>query len=106
MLSEITGEESGRFTEAERELAFKALRQLKPGASNSQIAEAYRTFVEASISSSDRLARDAGETPKYDTTSKEGAVDYVNNLIKRGFTQEQAVDALKRRIRERSLSDG
>ena len=106
MLSEITGEESGRFTEAERELAFRALRQLNKSSSPAQIAEAYRTFTEVSINSKDRILRDAGEPPKFDVSTKDGALGLANNLINRGFTREQAIDAVKRRVRERSLNGG
>lgn len=104
LLSEITGEESGRFTEAERDLAFQTLRQLRVSNSDRQIASAYRTFIEISLNSVDKENREAGEPVRFNTRTKEGALDYVNNLIKRGFTEEQAVAALKRRIRSRELA--
>jgi hypothetical protein len=106
LLPEITGEESGRFTEAERDLAFKALKLLKPNSSNAQIAAAYRVFIEVSINSLDRSLKQNQEAQKFDTSTKEGALNYVNNLIDRGFNKEQAVGAMKRRIREERLTGG
>jgi len=108
MLSEITGEESGRFTEAERELAFRALRQLSPSASTSQIAEAYRTFIEASVNEKSRSQAKMKLPSRFNTDeagnlSVEGRTDYVIHLMRRGFTEQQAIGALKRRIRDEEL---
>ena len=106
LLPEITGEESGRFTEAERELAFRTLRQLKATSSPAMVAEAFRVFIEASVNAADRERIRGGNPPAFDTSTPIGSMDYANNLIDRGFTKEQAKEALKRRIRERSLSGG
>jgi len=108
MLSEITGEESGRFTEAERDLAFRALRQLSPSASIPQIASAYRTFIETSVNAKSRASLKMGVPTRFETEesgnlSSEGRTDYVIHLMKRGFTEKQAIEAVKRRIRDEEL---
>ena len=108
MLSEITGEESGRFTEAERNLAFRALRQLSPSASIPQIASAYRTFIETSVNAKSRASSKMGVPTRFETEgdgklTTEGRTDYVVHLMKRGFTEKQAIDAVKRRIRDEEL---
>jgi len=108
MLSEITGEESGRFTEAERNLAFRALRQLSPSASIPQIASAYRTFIETSVNAKSRASSKMGVPTRFETEgdgklTTDGRTDYVIHLMKRGFTEKQAIDAVKRRIRDEEL---
>jgi len=84
------------------------LRQLSPSASIPQIASAYRTFIEASVNAKSRASGKMGVPTRFETENDgrltgEGRTDFVIHLMKRGFTEKQAIDAVKRRIRDEEL---
>ena len=108
MLAEITGEESGRFTTQEQELARRALRQLSPTASIPQIATAFKTFIETSVNEKMKTTRKMGLPSKFargedGLLTSDGQIDYVIHLENRGFTRPEAIAVLKRKIRADKL---
>jgi len=108
MLAEITGEESGRFTTQEQELARRALRQLSPTASIPQIATAFKTFIETSVNEKIKTTQKMGLPSKFargedGLLTSDGQIDYVIHLENRGFTRPEAIAVLKRKIRADKL---
>jgi len=106
MLSEITGEESGRFTEAERALAVEALKSLDPNASPTQIRSALAVGLELQLLSRDRQLTVAGVTPKFDLETKEGKNSKGEELENLGLKPIEILPILKRMILQRRLMKG
>jgi hypothetical protein len=99
MLSQITGEESGRFTEQERAIAEQTLKQLSPSASISQIRGAYKTMLETSITARDREMRRLGMAPPNDVSTPKGREGLAQEMIDRGFTEDEAIEYVIQRAR-------
>jgi len=106
MLSEITGEESGRFTEQERAIAEQALKTLDPNASPTQIRSALAVGLELRLLSRDRQLTIAGVASKFDLDTKEGFNAKGADLQKLGLKNEEIVPILKRmRLQRRLMKD-
>ena len=103
-MMQITGEESGRFTEAERQLANEALRLLEPGASFDQIRGALSTAVRIAFVSRDRNEMLAGIESRFDLGTNEGRVALLEELIiNLGLRRHDAVAALDEIVLQRRL---
>ena len=96
MLSEITGEESGRFTDTERRIADETLKSLSPEASDTQIRAALVTVMSTKITSRDRARAQAGIEPRHDLSTDEGINNMGNELAENfGMTVEEVKQVLK-----------
>lgn len=94
-LTQITGEESGRFTETERQIAQEALRVLEPGASFEQIRGALGTAVSLAFVSRDRNEMLAGIAPRFDLDINDGRVALLTELIQElGLNSNEAIVTL------------
>ncbi|MGI9435667.1 MAG: hypothetical protein ACR2Q4_12710 [Geminicoccaceae bacterium] len=103
-LSQITGEESGRFTEAERALANDALRLLEPDASFEQIRGALGTAVSIGFVSRDRNEMLAGVEPRFDLGTNEGREKLLEELIiNLGLTANEALATMDQIVLQRRL---
>lgn len=98
MLSAITGEESGRYTEAERELANKALGALRTTSTVTQARAGFKRAMEITLSAQRRDARNAGQTVE-DLTSREGITQLGNRLVATGMSEDDAKDIIRELIR-------
>ena len=95
MLSEITGEESGRFTEPERRLAETTLGSLEPEASDTQIRSALVTVMQLKVVSRDRARSQAGIPSEFDLGTREGYNAMGADLqSKLGMTDSEVVQLL------------
>lgn len=103
-LTQITGEESGRFTEAERRIAEEALRLLEPGASFEQIRGALGTAVSLGFVSRDRNEMLAGVAPRFDLDTNDGRVALLTELIQNlGLNSNEAIVTLDQMRLQRRL---
>lgn len=80
-ITQLTGEESGRFTEAERRMTEEALRLLEPGASFEQIRGALGTAVSVAFVVRDGKEMLAGIEPRFDLDTNEGRTGLLEELI-------------------------
>jgi hypothetical protein len=94
LLTAITQEDTGRFTDTERRLAGEALSTLDPTASAEQITAAGHTALDTlkrgNLREVDRLRVAAG----VDISTEEGQIALVTALMKNGYQQAQAIDAM------------
>jgi len=97
-LSAITGEESGRFTEPERQIAEQVLGTLQPGASIAQITTAMKIVMELSLDAEIRESEKLGK-PMFNLSSDEGVNKFGNYLIDLGFSENEALDMVRERKR-------
>ena len=97
MLSFITGEESGRFTEAERQIAETTLKGLDPNASPAQIMGATKTVMEILIDDAQRNRKSLKLDPVYDLSTDEGVNDFGNWLLDLGYSEDEAAELIQRR---------
>ena len=103
-LTQITGEESGRFTETERQIAQEALRVLEPGASFEQIRGALGTAVSLAFVSRDRNEMLAGIAPRVDLNTNDGRVALVTELIQElGLNSNEAIVTMDQMHLQRRL---
>jgi len=98
MLSAITGEESGRYTEAERELANKALGALNTTATMPQARAGFKRALEITVSAQRREARLAGDTVE-DLTTREGIESLGQRLVNTGMSEDDAKDVIREVIK-------
>ena len=96
LIPEYTGEESGRITEAERQLASEASRLLSPAASEIQIRSALRNVLELKLTEQMRSWISAGFAPRHDLTTKEGVNDLGDILFNAGFKEKDVIASLTR----------
>ena len=96
LIPEYTGEESGRITEAERQLASEASRLLSPAASEIQIRSALRNVLELKLTEQMRSWVSAGFAPRHDLTTKEGVNDLGDILFNAGFKEKDVIASLTR----------
>lgn len=94
LLSTITGEESGRFTDTERRLANEALKALEATSSPTQIQSALKTSVEIMQRSQLREVNRLLDASKADISDDEGAEAFFGVLKKNGFSDDAALDAI------------
>jgi len=97
-LSAITGEESGRFTEPERQIAEQVLGTLQPGASIAQITTAMKIVMELSLDAEMRESEKLGK-PMFNFSSDEGINKFGNYLLDLGFNQDEALNMARERKR-------
>ena len=93
MLSTITGEESGRFTDTEREIATKVLAARDTWRSFPQIRKALAVAMELEVLSKDRALAQQGLTPAFDILSKDEKV------------RSQAIIGQARQLRDLGLNN-
>jgi hypothetical protein len=93
-IDDITGEESGRFTEAERQLAIDAQKALKPGASKQQIIGAFNALQGVMMQASVREAFAISDAGGFDLGTDEGINELGASLVKLGYTPDQTEDIL------------
>lgn len=94
MLTTITGEASGRFTEQERRIAEETLRALNATSSPEQVIQAVDTAQQIMERSLRRFADELLTTSKLDLTKAENLDKAIGVLMENGLTQEQADNAL------------
>lgn len=94
MLSTITGEESGRFTDREREIAEEVLGALDVTASEQQISAALNQAIDLMRRAEGRQMVRFLQASGADIATPEGEVTFVEALIANGFTEERAIDAM------------
>lgn len=98
MLSAITGEESGRYTEAERELANKALGALRTTSTVTQARAGFKRAMEITLAAQRRDAKNAGQEVE-SLTTREGITALGNRLTGTGMSEEDAKDVIRELIR-------
>lgn len=92
-ISTITGEESGRFTEAERNLTDKIVAALDPRASQQTVVAAVESLMGLKFLLRHAGQIEAGETPIYDMTTQDGYADAIDEFVDRyGMSVEAARD--------------
>ena len=84
-LSAITGEESGRFTEAERRMAERSLKTIGPEASFPQAISAQKTAMRLNIKALTRARRDLGIPPIFKQDDQESVNAFGRGLSDLGF---------------------
>ena len=97
-LSEITGEESGRFTEAERNIANQALSTLDMNSSAAQAITANKTLMRLNVLSLARGLENLGEAGLFDAQDNESMFAFGSQLMGLGFEYEEAVDIISRLV--------
>src|SRR3990167_4766521 len=95
LLTVITQEESGRFTEAERTLAQDALRTLDPTASSTQIKEALDTSIRIMRRSEVRLVQQLVTAAGIDLNTDDGLLQARSVLLAQGYTTDGAIRVLR-----------
>jgi hypothetical protein len=98
MLTFITGEESGRYTEAERQIAETTLKSLDPNASPTQIMGATKTLMKILIDDAQRSRQSLGLEPVYDLSSDDGINEFGAFLLDLGFSEEDALEIMEERM--------
>lgn len=101
LIPEVTGEESGRITEQERQLASLATGLNKPGASFQQIMGAIAAIKELKIFTSIRLRWESGQPFIYDFNrgNKEAMKQSLERLERLGIKDDDRLAKLAKRIR-------
>ena len=94
-IPETTGEESGRITNAERELAREATRLLKVDASFPQIKAAVGTLTKLKIIARQKKLFLSGQDFDYDVENTKGRREAIGEFIDGGLSAVQAGDLLK-----------
>ncbi len=102
-IPETTGEESGRFTEAERELAKEATRLLKTDANFAQIKAAVGALTKLKIISRQKELFLSGQPLDYDTSTPQGQDDALIDFLDSGLSPQQAADLTTAIIRMQGL---
>ena len=88
-LSAISGEESGRFTAAERQITERALASLEMTKSVTQAIAAQKTVMRLHITSATRARKNLGQPPLFKLGDKESVNAYGDALIDLGFTEAE-----------------
>lgn len=106
-ITQLTGEESGRFTEAERAMTQEALRLLEPGASFEQIRGALGSAVRIAFVARDANEMLAGVELRFDLDTNDGRVALLEELILNlGLNRTEAVGTLDQiRLQRRLMSE-
>ncbi|MES0339846.1 MAG: hypothetical protein ABUK15_07305 [Anaerolineales bacterium] len=94
MLTTITKEESGRFTDKERAIAQEAIGALDVTASPPQIQAALETAIEIMNDSQNRKIDELYSASGLDLASPVGLESFNKILIENRFTQDQADEAI------------
>lgn len=94
-ISEITGELSGRFTEAERQLTERALRLTEPTASFAQVMGGLETLLMLSLVVQDRQLRVAGVPIEEDLETPEGLRAMAERLSSLGLGTSRGAETLE-----------
>ena len=92
LIEEMTGEESGRFSEQERKIAERAVRALDVQSSAAQVGGAVRSAITAYVvhgAKSDYLVGEA-----YPIDNKKWVVGYVEQLEGLGLKKQDISDVL------------
>jgi hypothetical protein len=97
-LSEITGEESGRFTEAERNIANEALSTLDMNSSAAQAIAANKTLMRLNVLSLARGLENLGEAGLFDAEDDESMNAFGSQLMSLGFDFNESVDIISRLV--------
>ena len=101
LLTTITGEESGRFTAAERAIADEALKTLKPTASGPQIAAALEAVGSIISGSRNRSIQKLLNASGADLSTDEGINAFGKILVQNGVAQDEAVEIITALVRQR-----
>ena len=101
MIQPLTGEETGRITEAEREIARQAMALLLVGASFDQVVAGIGVAVKLSVVMQDRFNREADLPLEFDLRTEEGINGMGARLALLGFDTEQVIDTLGLLIAQR-----
>jgi len=102
-LSTITGEESGRYTDREYNIAKEALRGLETSDSPETISGALRVVLELGVSSRIKNRRELGIEPKHDLSMVEGRYGLIAEMMERGLSDSDAIVFVKRLVKEEAL---
>lgn len=94
MLSVITAEEGGRFTDKEREIATEVLGALDLTSSTEQISAALNQAVDLMKRSEGRQMVRFLQASGADISTPDGETAFVQALIDNGFSQDRAIDSM------------
>ena len=104
MLTTITKEETGRFTDKERAIAQEAVGALDVTASPPQIQAALETAMEIMTASQNRKVDELLSASRLDLSTDAGADAFNKILLENRFTPQQAEDAIFDVMGRRGLS--
>ena len=104
MLSAITGEESGRYTEAEQLITAQTLRTLEATESPETIKGALGTALQIQLISEDRAARELGQEPTLPVDTAEGINKIRDDLSKQGIPDPMIKSLILERRRQLGLA--
>lgn len=102
-LSQITGEQSGRFTEPERAIAEEASKVLEGEASFEQIRGAMSTAIAIKYVARDFNEQISGIPPRFDLTTEAGQTTALIELLALNLTPQEAVTAINQLAEQRRL---
>lgn len=102
-ITQFSGEESGRFTEKERELTNQALRLLEPGASFPQIKAAAEISMKLSFLARDRNVFNQGLPFRFDLDTDDGITAQAGQLLQFGMSEDAARETISDQIKMRGL---
>lgn len=102
----LTGEESGRITEAERELARSAARLVTKTTTQSQAIEAMQTLLTLRVISNERLRSNAGLGFRHDLDTESGRNDLQVLFMMMGYNALDAVKASEKVQIDRQINSG
>jgi len=100
MLSTITGEESGRFTESERKIAERTLATLDAKAGPSQIAAALEAVGSVLRSERQRSIEKLLTASKADLSTDEGINEFGKILVQNGVNTQDAVRIIQQLVNQ------
>lgn len=103
MLSTITGEESGRFTEQERALAERTLKALDSSAGPTNIKAAFNVAIRVMKETQDRELNKLLSASGADIKQSKGREAFFNVLVKNGLSEDEAFEILLRMLETRGI---
>jgi hypothetical protein len=104
LLSSITGEESGRFTDAERKIAETVQSTLDPTASDEQIEVAMDTVTEITFDAAVRDVNNVALALEADLRTPDGINKVFSELTRQGLSEATATQLLVTSLQARGMS--
>jgi len=98
LIPEISGDNSGRYTEQERAITEKAQASLDPTASIDQVVTAAKTLMSLSLEGEYRDDILENRKPQFDIKDEAGQEGYVRNIMSLGLSEDAAIDILVRNL--------
>lgn len=95
MIPEVSGEQSGRFSEMERAITESTLRALRPEASKEQVVTAISELMAFKIIGQDFARIRSGRNPEFDLDTLEGTEAALENYIKLGLSPTRTLQLIQ-----------